>query len=299
MNSNQLNYISDLTINITIRVKYNVGHACLNVKTGFVEYKDKCNSEELSIPDIYSRDVSNLSASEKELYRIGQYFIPLNTKSTDDFTYDLKARRKEPKNACESYIDNAKDMNEVRNTILYINKNGKVTKFPASVTSKATAKTYVSKGCYLATTAHFKVKQQFYNQNAESKLEGYGFFYRPIDISNPFPNGLKESTYWGQKDLYNAESNSVKTKDKKTYDLDDSFKTLSYKALVNNPETIRDYNKRADSEGKSYLYMSWDNMNVDGSSSFINKGYVTRNGTASYYKLGCGPSNSTWEGCKK
>ena len=296
MNSDLLNSISNLTITITIRIKYNVGNACINVKTGLISYKDTCDSEELSVPDIYSRDVTNLNESQKKAYRIGQYFIPLNTKENSDFTYSLKARRKDNEEVCKSYIDHAKDMDEVRNTIMYVNASGNPTAIPANINNKNSAKGLMSKGCYLATTAKFKVKQQFYNENASNKLEGYGFYYRPIDVSNPFPNGLKDSGYWGMEGLYNANENSV-TIDKKTYDLDDSFKEETYKANINNPNTIREYNKRADSEGKSYLYMSWDNMKVDGSSGFIDSGYVTRNGKQSYYKLGCGPSNNTWKEC--
>ena len=162
---------------------------------------------------------------------------------------------------------------------------------PFSSTISATnAKKKVANGCYYSGVASFEVVQKFYNETSSNKLKGYGFFYRPIDVSNPFPNELTNSTYWGKEGLYNSVNNTV-TVDGTTTDLDNSFSTVTYTALIKNPDSVRNYNK-------DNLYMSWENMNISGTSQFINNsGYIKRNGTQSFYRLGCGPANSTWIGC--
>lgn len=275
------------TKTIRIKVKYNPQQTCLNRKTAqvtYVKFGEKCDGE--------SMEVKNFTSIRDENDKVGMYFIPLNTKSNHTYTYELQAKSKQIEELCKAYIEKYKDPKDQRWRKLLLGNN----KQSMANMNYNQAKKAVKGGCYYAMNFEFKVKQEFYNENSSNRLEGYGFYYRPIDASNPFPNGLGDSTYWGEKGLYNSKENSV-TIDKKTYDLDDSFKTVTYTANVNNPTAIREYNKRADSEGRSYLYMSWDNMNVDGSSGFINAGYVTRNGKQSYYKLGCGPSNNTWKEC--
>ena len=49
---------------------------------------------------------------------------------------------------------------------------------------------------------------------------------------------------------------------------------------------------------KNNSYISWENMNANGTSQFINDNYVTRIGKQSFYKLGCGPANANWKECQ-
>lgn len=280
-----------VTKSLEYKIKYNLINSCVNVKTGLITIrKESCNGDEIAAHVLSPNGNDN----------VGKYFIPLNTKSNDKFKFELNPNSSSAAlREADLCLDFIRKYSFWRNFIR--DKNGK--DFFGVSESEAKAKIKSDKYCKYGIVVSFYVDQEFYNENASNKLEGYGFYYRPIDVSNPFPNGLGNSTYWGQKDetnkiLYSVENNSV-TIDNKTYDLDDSFKTVTYTANINNPNAIREYNKRADSEGRSYLYMSWDNMNVDGSSGFINDGYVTRNdGKQSYYKLGCGPSNNTWKECE-
>lgn len=273
-----------VTKSLEYKIKYNLLNSCVNVKTGLIAIrKENCNGDEIM--------AHVLSPSGND--DVGKYFIPLNTKSGDKFKLEMNPNStKAALREADLCLDFINKYSFWRNFIR--DKNGN--DFFGVSESKAKTTIKKDKYCKYGIIATFYVDQEFYNENANNKLEGYGFYYRPIDVSNPFPNGLGDSTYWGETGLYNSKENSV-TIDKKTYALDDSFKTVTYTANVTNPNAIREYNKRADSEGRSYLYMSWDNMNVNGSSGFINAGYITRNGKQSYYKLGCGPSNNTWKEC--
>lgn len=301
--------VSDITITYTLRVKYNLPPACINVKTGIVSYReDGCKENELAVQKKYTQDVSSMEDSEKELYRIGQYFIPLNAKSTDTYTYILEGNRKEPKELCESYIDNSKDMTLVRNTIMYVDdKTGEKKEFSEDVKSKDKAKTLVEDGCYLSTTATFKINQEFYNQTTSNNIEGYGVYFRPIDINNPFPNGLSKNSYW--TNFYNKETKKIENvKDAigNNIDITKSFNSneLSYKIYLTNNKikNIKKYNNNKTSSGG--IYTSWKSMDKNGTSQFITTerfdilNRISKNKKYSFYKLGCGPANANWEECK-
>ena len=134
--------------------------------------------------------------------------------------------------------------------------------------------------------------------NNNSKIRGYGYFYRQIDINNPFPNGLSATSIWNG--LIDTTNNVIKITDKndenkiiKKYNLSDSFKEKSYSIYNINSSAIRNYNHQ-----ERNFYTSWEDMDVDGTSTFIND-YLTRYNSRDYYKLGCGPANSDWEECKQ
>ena len=245
--------------------KYNTQQACINVKTGIIRYikfEENCNQEtELSVENI---KVYNNETGRNE--KIGMYFIPLNTKSNNAYQYILEANGNQKHEA------------------------------DLPTTSVDEGKTRVENGCYYATTVNFKVVQKFYNQTATNRLEGYGFFYRPIDVTNPFPNGLGSSTYWGDGEKYNRTTN-IAGSGSKTYKLSDSYNNseITYIVDVGNPNAIREYNSIEDGNGESY--MSWHGMNKSGRSDFVSN-YVQRIASESFYRLGCGPSNATWEECK-
>lgn len=281
------------TKTITIKIKYNPQQACLNRKTAdvyYVDFEEKCDNESMT--------VENFTSIRDKNDKVGMYFIPLNTKSSDIYTYELKAKSMQNKELCKNYVEKYKNdpsdpsdpkYQRWRKLLLGSEKESMANM------NYAQAKDAVANGCYYAMHFEFRVKQEFYNENASNKLEGYGFYYRPIDVNNPFPNGLGNSTYWGKGEIYNTDNNIV-TIDGKTYRLSDSYANITYIADVANPNAIRGYNEQENQEGRSY--MSWEKMNKDGTSKFIEHGYVTRYNGYSFYKLGCGPSNSTWEECK-
>ena len=125
-----------------------------------------------------------------------------------------------------------------------------------------------------------------------------------------FPNGLNDYSYWNS-DVYNKSNKKVNG----TTVLATSFNNPSYIANMtkSNIDLVQKYNENnqytqwvADSENGVKLY----GMNSNGSSVFINKynNTIFRDNSSiysnvtvkksKYYKLGCGPANKDWSGCK-
>ncbi len=193
--------------------------------------------------------------------------------------------------ACRTYIADYPAFSDYRNYI----KTTKNKDFTGDVDDD-TGTIHRQKGCIFSTTINYKVDQKFYNTTEDKEnIEGYSFYYKPIDYSNPFPNGLASDSLW--KGLYT--SNKVTIKDannkKKEIELSKSFETKTYVATNLKLSDIRNYNK-------NNLYTSWKNMNKNGTSKFIGSTYgVSDLGKIrdSVYALGCGPANADWEVCKK
>lgn len=90
------------------------------------------------------------------------------------------------------------------------------------------------------TDCKLKVINRLYNPPGEEGGDGklkYKFIYRPIDLSNPFPNRFPGVNWYS---WYIVENN----KGKKT--LEDSYKKLEYSAELNNAtiSQIKEYNKK-------------------------------------------------------
>lgn len=252
---------------------YSANKTCINVKTAEVRY---------------IIDNSSCTNDEFELNRVGnkfKYFIPLNAKSTDNFFLSVSsAGSNSIQNgaACKYVINNYSNYSD-----LIITADGK--QFSGNKNKDLTT---AEKGCYLSSVVGIPVKQSFYNEE-KNKIRGYGSFYRPIDINNPFPNGISNDSYWNNIINNNVVSVTDKSNKTKTYDLSKSFNELTYSIYNINASAIRDYNHQ-----ERNFYTSWEDMKKDGTSTFIDN-FVTRNKNNDYYKLGCGPANSNWEGCLK
>ena len=268
---------------IEYRIKYNPQRTCLNVKTGevrYIKFNENCNKDS----EITVKNYLN-SLDEP----IGMYFIPLNAKTGTNFSYFLKSGDKQKTELCKAFIEKYESDGRWRILLLDQDKNAFS---PTTPTSEGISR--VKNGCYYAYTLNFKISQNFYNEQ-NSKIRGYGSFYRPIDINNPFPNGLSENSYWNG--LIDTTNNVIKIIDSnnttKKYNLSDSFKEKTYSIYNINANAIREYNHQ-----ERNFYTSWEDMKINGTSNFIDQ-YVTRHSNKDYYKLGCGPANSDWEECKQ
>ena len=154
-------------------------------------------------------------------------------------------------------------------------------------------------GCTFEIDVTIPVIQRFYNELREDTetvfegFKGFNFYYKPIDINEPFPNGLNNTSIWYEWN-----------KDKNNPNISKSYEQLTYYANTSqNENEIRKYNnqKEYDNDKKDYPYASWEGknendteggMNKDGTSNFIdNKDIVTRR-TEDFYNLGCGPKNT-------
>ena len=252
---------------VTQKYHYEMYGACINAKTGKVRYLnegDICGSEEYYIEN----------DNENENTRHWHVFTPLNTKSTDGYKLILSPNTNTIQSGgiCQSIVENYANNNEYE---LYIK--------PISgsfVGDISTDKQKVKNGCYFHTILDIKIDQKYYNEEingSESTLQGFNFYYRPIDIDNPFPNGIASDSYWKI-----WEENG-----KKDPDISKSYDEYTYVTNMDEDE-IKEYNDEIE-------YTDWSNMNIDGSSQFIQSSQtIIRNGKItndSFYSLGCGPQN--------
>ena len=260
---------------------YVMPQACINIKTAQITYrKGGCSSDEekMSVPQIKTQDKKRL---------IGQYYIPLNTKTNTKFYYYLQGLKQQTKEMCQAYIDKYSTWREE-----LIDQNKQAFK---STTTEQQGKNRVKSGCYFQLEFEFKTKQQFYNEESK-KFEGYAYYYRPIDIYDPFPNGVDKNSLWYK--LYDSKNNSIIVNDinnkKRETKLDDAYKTIMYKATDVSTANVAKANET--------IYTSWEGMNKNGTSSFIkNNSFIRREAgynSKNLYKIGCGPANANWGDCK-
>lgn len=279
-----------------IRFYYKKARACINVKTAEVTYKtgdDTCDQT-------LEKEISNTTIGSNTHWH---YFIPLNAKSTDTVEINmLKASGGQLTTEECLYVMqhnpiNASNQNS--NATTYVNlikpiANGEEfdgdykcydcnPKNPEKWNSQQSAdyKEVQANGCYLTSKIKIPVNQKFYNEvttaDGKNALKGFNFYYKPIDINEPFPNGVLENSLW----------NNWNKSTTKNPDLSKSFETKTYEVIDINSNEVREYNE-------NNPYTSWKNMNLDGTSKYIddNQKMIKRSEDISVYKLGCGPANS-------
>lgn len=262
---------------------YKLYGTCINVKTGKVKYlkeeNQTCDEDEMSIESKYNTTDNSWII-----------FTPLNSKSSDKLQIKFNAKRKTETKDCLKYYETYKENYEYTNHIQPINGT-----FTKSIEDKKIIE--IDKGCYETFVFETPITQKFYNEettkDGEIKFKGFNFYYRQIDINNPFPNGIAEDSYWTE--LYDAVENVIKTNNgekNENIKLSDSFDTITYEAKNIDLQQIREYNEElsANSIDKENPYTSWSNMNPDGTSNFVKNNLTLINKTKTF-KLGCGPQN--------
>ena len=300
---------------VYLRYTYNVQKACIDPVTSKVVYvravnskgepdEEPCPKNYIAVPEIKSviTPYSNF-----EGLHVGQYYIPLNAKSTDTIKYNLTytpSSRKIAGDLCKVLIEKYKDDEYERWKGLLVDSYG--LPFEKTTTVQEGIRR-TSGGCYMVYYATFRIKgpndpddpgepdNPIYNDN------GYGYYYRPIDYTNPFPNGLNQNSFWvGLINLNNPNLPvTVKDANGKTTvnNLADSFKKVTYR--TNNDfdlNKIREYNGKHDNLFGSVK--DWEKMTLSGESKFISGSYgLERKSCATFYALGCGPANSNWQEC--
>ena len=254
---------------------------CMNVKNGKVRYLDGGGECDKTLEYEVTKD--------KDGY--WKYFIPLNANSEDGFSFELvSSGYKKSKEICEAIIDNYPD------TYPYIITDNPSDTFIGKNLSIEGAKLAVANGCYFKTIVKLPIEQRFYNEvyddNTFKGFRGFNFYYKPIEINTPFPNGLSDTSLW-----YDWNESDVKNPN-----LTESYNTTTYIAdTSNHANEIRNYKKTKTytTIGEKYnTYTSWYNMNINGLSNFIgtldNENIVYRRDgfiKDNIYPLGCGPWN--------
>lgn len=250
---------------------YEMYGACINVKTGKVRYlnkDDKCGTNEYYIAN----------DNESEATRHWHVFTPLNTKTPEGYAILLTPNKNtvQDKGICANIVEKYSKNNEYMNYI----KPASGAFVGNTKTDSALAK---RAGCYFEMTLKVPTTQKFYGEEInsagnDSTLIGFAFYYRPIDITNPFPNGIANDSYW-------QEWNEKKQKDP---DLSKSFDQITYQTNGIDLSYIREYNDKNN-------YTSWLDMNINGTSTFVNSSKILNRSSTikqeNLYNLGCGPTN--------
>lgn len=280
--------------------QYFPSKVCINLKTSEVTYEEKCiPDQEKGIIEIQNETTYDKYLNENITY--WHYFIPLNTKTSKENFYIQIAKNTDKKlnvNECKSYMEKYNTPKKMytnyivpaTSSLTFKDDYGKL-----KMNSDAWKEVQKGNGCYFTTIVKIPVVQKFYNEeqnnNNQIIFKGFNFYYRAIDINNPFPNGIAADSYWYEW------GQSQKANQNPTPDLSESFTTKTYEAKNINVSAVREYNEE-------HPYTSWDEMNINGSSSLINSNKINNTlierigNNKDYYKLGCGPANEDWEECR-
>ena len=214
---------------------YKPDGVCIDLKSGKVSYKPNCASNtEARVNNYFSGD-----------YEYWPYFSPLELKSGSNFSLEIKGGRQLNEKECQSFK----------------RRNGS---------------DKVNSSCQISFTLNFPVVQKYYyeeKKNNQLKFNGYNFYYRPININNPFPNVPTKTSLWYE--WYNSNN--------KKPNLKDSFNEITYSVDVPNKlaDTIRAYNL-------NNPYPSFDKLSLKGKSSFLQSIEVEALTKDKSYSLGGG-----------
>lgn len=243
---------------------YNREKTCINIQTSKVRYistSEKCDS------------TTEYTITMKNGY--WKYFIPLNANSKNGFSLSMNPNSASVQSIglCQNIIDN---YDNYRDLI----KPAKGSFTANETKNQAKNRIAAANGCYYQSTITIPIEQKFYNELDDgSTFNGFNFYYKTIDVDDPFPNTLPTYSIWKEQ-----EKNNKKIE----------FGSITYEAdmSISNIQKIRTYNQ-------SNLYTSWLNMKNKGNTSisqFIEKEkIVVRLQNNDSYKLGCGPSNTNLE----
>lgn len=272
-------------------------NTCMNFLTSKVRYVNdasECN-----------KDNEIIIANDTVGGRIHwHYFVPLNAKSSEYSVIELTKNTtssnngQKSKNSCLYVLENNPIIagNDDKTFYLDLIKRSDEKPFFSDYTEKCKSSTnkktcskdykYFANGgtCYLTSTIKIPINQKFYQEKKDNDgniiFSGFNFYYRPININDPFPNGFSEDSYWKEWDK----------EGRKEPNMANSYKVITYSAININTSIVRSY-KNMITDGKPNTYSSWNNMSSSGKSNFIsNQGVITRHNTGDYYKIGEGPS---------
>ena len=293
----------------TVRYRYNLPDAWINPSTGMIKYENEMKDSEKST--YYKTEpmyIEDKLGDKVYKIKVGKYYIPLNATNDDVIKYYLLPNRSGTaysKELCAAVISKYSTKSDTKpfwgDFLMHKNVNNKRMIYDDAKTVKAATDMVNSEGgCRMGLRVTLKIAEDFYKTEG-----GYNYYYRQIDYSQPFPNGMSSNGFWFGR--YDAKTNSTvvtnangKKDTLNSQDLDNSFSKITYMTNSDyNASTIREYNQASNNPKDNRIYSSWLEMNNNGTSSFINAGNgISRNGCQKFYILGCGPANSDWAQCK-
>ena len=252
------------------------GNVCMNMKTGEVKYGDICSDINNDLYEI----IPNVSVKKgNSNINYFHYFLPLNMKNNDLIEIPVVAGKKISAKECIDWIENRNKYGEnyAKEVIL---DNNNINLLTGNLENdKRIINRCTSDGkrqcCHLGF--NINIENKFYKEE-NGKISGFNYYYRPISISNPFPNGISDNSLW--TDVFNGN--------------DDYRIKFGSKTYESSPYLIENVSNIADS------YFSWNSMNLSGRSSRIsgsgNEVIASRTGASEVFNLGNGPLISTENG---
>ena len=329
----EVNYVPKEKDEYHVSYEYSPDKVCIDVRTSDVYYdttdtknghneppKQECtdlqksNNKKDDIKEVPNKITQDEYLNQKDV-EYWHYFIPLDTKTTNsdgnDFGFFISVtdKRTAPMkwDYCISILEYMKENQDAgllsyTDILLPIKDNVSVG-FEGDYDKDYELFSEQKYGCLFSLKVKFNIKQKFYGEVTDDnklKIKGYGFYYKPINVNEPFPNSLANDSLW--KNLYSSLNNTIIVKDENgnetTIDLNSAFANITYttKDVSSDPALINDL--RVDTVNGE-VYTSFKDVNIkNGQSPFVEKYNLRRNvDLSSLYKLGCGPDNLNWEGC--
>lgn len=250
---------NSLSDSITLKYSYNMSKVCLNVKTSKVSYKTE--SQECSKDEIL---IANDTIGGKTHWH---YFVPLNSKSTDEIVIELskKVAEKLDVKTCNNAIEIYKKNKEYLDVIVPLGNN-KYTGDPHN--DKKITKS--ANGCRQVSIIRIPVIQEFYaeqkKQSGEVEFKGKKLYFRRINIENPFNYKLEDqNSLWYDWYNENYDSSNKYVKNNGTPNIKKSFDSWSYRSIVIDAKDV----KTKEIYERNTRYYSWTDMLNNGTSCLI------------------------------
>lgn len=248
---------------------YNMGNVCLNLKTAKITYRTasgSCLEDEVKI-------ANDTTDGDNHWH----YFIPLNSRSTDkiEIEFSKSHNSKLNKKTCKNIIEKYKKNKEYLDFIVPLEGG----KYNGNVANDKII-TDSSNGCRQVSIIKIPISQEFYYETkletdslTKSILQGKNFYFRRIDINNPFNNiSPKEDSLW--YDWYDANYTSEGyTRNIKEPNINNSFKEPLYITKINNIEKLQEIRRY----NIIRPYPEWVDMKSNGESCLIVNGDATSN----------------------
>lgn len=229
--------------------KYAPTISCINPVTSEAKYSPSCTTDDISF-------------SSSQYFR---YFVPLNATKDTGFSISFSQIGYNDSGFvndslfCESVLDLNKDT--YRFFVVDNNGNKLSNKFDDSIER-------VRNGCYLKSTINIPVSQSFYTVDNTGNRTGYNFYFRKIDINNPFPSPSYTNGLWNEWYEQNY-SNGKYEKNNVFPNIKNSFTESTYEIKG---ENIQKFN--ALFNGKDYF--EWDHFLSNGHSQNITSNYFNK-----------------------
>ncbi len=175
-----------LSDSYTYSILYGMTSVCLDPVKGEVTYPSgSCIGNQLKIDDYYEGTSPFF-----------HYFIPLNAKDNDEIEINIREKKANKVDDLVNYIKSNLDI--YKDTIKCYSPKDLERRYPISGflggikngEPDSRMKKFLSdNSCYITIVIKVTHKNKFYHTSG-GKIDGFNFYFRKIDLNNPFPKGV-------------------------------------------------------------------------------------------------------------